>query len=403
MRKCFSRITLGVLSAPLVLVMILTSCIGFVVGISEGVAKGTPLLVKEPIPEKIVRGKYVRDEIIVKFKPGVKSEEIADLNQRHGVSEKYTSPRGKFKILKIPKTKTVPEMVEIYRRNPSVEYAEPNYIAKAFMRPNDPLYWNETLDQAWQWHFTQINMEQAWDVDTTPPLYGGDPSVVVAVIDTGIAYENHTDTYWHLDTYNTYGGSGYSWWCGMLANPAWSTPPGYGNNWNQYLLHEFDLTAATGTVTLSYRHKYDIERNFDYAYVEASVDGSTWTQLKSYTDPIPGGTWRSASVSLTGYIGNKVLVRFRFTSDYTYSDEDGYYNSDGAWYIDNVRVSDSSGDLFYDDMESGPGAWKTTSYLQAPDLAGTSFWTNSGETPGDGVLQSTAKDKGASGWDEEYG
>lgn len=52
----------------------------------------------------------------------------------------YTSPYAGFKILKIPAAKTVEEMVEIYSKNPNVEYAIPNAIMNAFMVPNDPYY-----------------------------------------------------------------------------------------------------------------------------------------------------------------------------------------------------------------------------------------------------------------------
>jgi subtilisin family serine protease len=90
-------------------------------------------------------------------------------------------------------------------------------------------------------------------------------------------------------------------------------------------------------------------------------------------------------VDLTDYKGKNVLIRFRFNSDETYSDEDGVFNSDGAVYIDEIKLEDASGTLFYDDVESGTGAWENTKYEQAPDLAGTSFWTNSDEILGDEI------------------
>lgn len=126
--------------------------------------------------------KYVPDEIIVKFKPGVKDDVISKINSGHGAFVKYTSPYGKFKRIGIPKHKTVSEMVEIYSKNPNVEYAEPNYIVHALMVPNDPYY-------SYQWHldnpvYDGIQMEEAWDISTGS-------NVIVAVIDTGVAYENY--------------------------------------------------------------------------------------------------------------------------------------------------------------------------------------------------------------------
>jgi serine protease len=129
--------------------------------------------------------KYVPGEIIVKFKPGVSEDSIANLNLRYGAVAFYTSRFAGFKRLRIPSMKKVSEMVELYKRDPNVEYAEPNYIAYAFWVPNDDLY-------QYQWHMDNpvyggINMEEAWDIEK------GDASVIVAVVDTGVAYEDHTE------------------------------------------------------------------------------------------------------------------------------------------------------------------------------------------------------------------
>ena len=148
----------------------------------SGFAKNT---IKPQVFERklsISDNKYVPDEIIVKFKPGVKDEVISNINSRRGASVLYTSPFAGFKRLKISKGKTVSEMVEIYSKNPNVEYAEPNYIVHALMVPTDPLY-------SYQWHLDNsdyggINMESAWDISTGS-------NVIVAVIDTGVAYENY--------------------------------------------------------------------------------------------------------------------------------------------------------------------------------------------------------------------
>lgn len=136
-----------------------------------------PQVLEKPLVPLEVE-KYVPGEIIVKFKPGVRDEVISELNRRLGTSVLYTSPFAGFKRLKIPKGKTVEEMVNIYKRNPNVEYAEPNFIVYAFMVPNDEYYF-------YQWHLDNpeyggINMEAAWDIST------GGFGVTVAIIDTGV-------------------------------------------------------------------------------------------------------------------------------------------------------------------------------------------------------------------------
>ncbi len=125
------------------------------------------------------RPEYVLGEIIVKFKDVAAENQIESINSRYETSVLYTSPHVGFKRIKIPPDRTVAEMVELYGENPLVEYAEPNYIAYAHWTPNDPLY-------SFQWHFSQINMPSAWDVEQ-----GGDPGVTVAVLDTGAAYQDY--------------------------------------------------------------------------------------------------------------------------------------------------------------------------------------------------------------------
>ena len=127
-------------------------------------------------------GEYVPDEILVKFKPYIGEDAIKTMNSEYGASVKSILLSG-TKRLKVPSGKTVDEMVKVYNRLPEVEYAEPNYIDHAFMVPNDKNY-------SYQWHLDNddyggINIESAWDISTGT-------GVVVAVLDTGVAYENYS-------------------------------------------------------------------------------------------------------------------------------------------------------------------------------------------------------------------
>jgi|GEM_PF-2410996 len=74
-------------------------------------------------------------------------------------------------------------LMEAFSLDPSVAYVQPNYRYHALFTPNDPQF-------AKQWNFTTVKAEGAWDMDQTPPVNGGDPSIVVAVLDTGVAYED---------------------------------------------------------------------------------------------------------------------------------------------------------------------------------------------------------------------
>ena len=128
-------------------------------------------------PEKALQ--YAAGEILVKFKDIASKNQIGSINSTYGASVIYTSSYAGFKRIKIPLDRTVPEMVELYGKDPLVEYAEPNYIAYAYWTPNDKFY-------SYQWHFPQIKMPSAWDIQG-----GGDPDIKVAVLDSGVAYEDY--------------------------------------------------------------------------------------------------------------------------------------------------------------------------------------------------------------------
>lgn len=106
-------------------------------------------------PWSLPKERYQSDEILVKFK--------SDLQP--------------FRRLKIPQGRSFKETLSQYLKDPQVEYAEPNYYVQALMIPNDPYY-------QYQWHLQQLQTETAWDQSTGS-------GVTVAVIDTGIAYENY--------------------------------------------------------------------------------------------------------------------------------------------------------------------------------------------------------------------
>lgn len=90
---------------------------------------------------------------------------------------------------------TVSTLLNEYRDRADVEYAEPNYIATAFYVPNDQYY-------PVQWNFDNaqnggVEAEQGWDVSSGN-------GVVVAVIDTGVAYENYQQGGWFWGQTNYY-------------------------------------------------------------------------------------------------------------------------------------------------------------------------------------------------------
>lgn len=147
-----------------------------------------------------VKPKWVPDEIVVKFKKGVTQARIEHINKQRGTAVLHTSRFAGFKRLRVPKRKTVQQLVQLYSNDPNVQYAELNYYAYAYSVPNDQYY-------SYQWNFNDpaagINIEPAWNITT------GNPNVIIAVIDTGIAYENYSKYQLAPDLANTHFVQGY--------------------------------------------------------------------------------------------------------------------------------------------------------------------------------------------------
>ncbi len=129
---------------------------------------------------------YVRGEVLVKYKDGVPDSQIEQIHRTLGARQ-LSLHRAGVRKLAVPAGMAEQRLVELLRGDPSVEYAELNTVCRAMMVPNDPYY------DPYQWHFPKINCPQAWDISTGS-------SVVVGILDSGIAYEDYPVPSYESDT-----------------------------------------------------------------------------------------------------------------------------------------------------------------------------------------------------------
>jgi len=135
--------------------------------------------------------RYVEDEVLVRFQKGASPSRAALAHGAIGAaSVKKLEMVDGLELVKLPRGLSVREAIGLYRENPDVLYAEPNYIVTAIVTPNDPslinLWGLQNIGQAGGTIDADIDAPGAWDITT------GSASVVVAVIDTGVDY-NHAD------------------------------------------------------------------------------------------------------------------------------------------------------------------------------------------------------------------
>ncbi len=146
-----------------------------------------------------------------------------------------------------------------------------------------------------------------------------------------------------------------------------------GDESDMTLTRAFDLRDATDPITLDYRLWYELEEDYDYAYLEASSDGgATWTILTtpSGTNADPSGNsygwgyngfsgggesgeWIDESVDLSAYAGQEILLRFEYVTD-------AAVNGEGL-LLDDVQI----GAIGYsEDFEHGDGGWQGDGFIR---------------------------------------
>jgi serine protease len=141
---------------------------------------------------------YKRGSVIVKFKDDAPGGAPAAASKAIAGKIAARSSWADFDIVDIPADADPEAAAAALRARPDVEYAQPRYVNHAMTKPNDTFYPN-------QWNFPAIDMERAWDIQP-----GASSDIIVAVLDSGMAFKTTTVKYQSLFPYRlTDGGPEY--------------------------------------------------------------------------------------------------------------------------------------------------------------------------------------------------
>jgi hypothetical protein len=122
-----------------------------------------------------------------------------------------------------------------------------------------------------------------------------------------------------------------------------------GDEADHALIFEADLSGVSNA-TLKFDNFIDIEEQWDFGVVQVSADGGqSWKSLANENtrsdvvsegypkikENLPGFTghydgWQEEIFDLSEYAGQKVLVSFRYLTDWGYNDK--------GWFIDNIEI-----------------------------------------------------------------
>lgn len=422
----------------------LSALVGFLFTLalaSNGQAQNLNFKQKDFLPTQ----EYMPGELIIKFKEGLKDRDQDQIFSRMGVDKISKNARTASHRVKIRGRKKIKDAIDQCRQDPNIEYAEPNYIVYAHAVPNDPFF-------SYQWDLDNpvsggVNMEEAWNISSSHE------QIVVAVIDTGVAYEDYTKVVNSFRTEKYYRAPD-------LAQTKFV--PGYDfvENDNHPNDDHGHGTHVTGTIAQSTNNNYGVAgiayhtsimpikvlkkdgtgSSFDLA------DGITWASDHgakvinlSLGSPFSSTTIRNAceyayahGTTLVCSAGNDDTDKVGYPARYdpcciavgaTRLDETRSYYSN---YGEGLDIVAPGGDLNVDQNSDGFGDGILQETFDPVDRSDFHFWFYQGtsmsaphvsgiaalllsagvaSTPQEvrHVLQSTAKDLGAPGYDSEYG
>jgi hypothetical protein len=167
-----------------------------------------------------------------------------------------------------------------------------------------------------------------------------------------------------------------------------------GDESDMTLTRQFDFRSHDGPLTLTYWAWYDLERDFDYAYLLASTDGETWQILDTPSctrDNLTGANlgcgwngishnaegrgsrgeqgqfdprvaWVQEALDLSAFAGKQVWLRFEYLTD-------AAINGEGL-LLDDLAIPEIG---YTADFETDAGGWESAGFVRIQNILPQTF------------------------------
>lgn len=152
-----------------------------------------------------------------------------------------------------------------------------------------------------------------------------------------------------------------------------------GDESNMTLTRTFDFTGHSAPLTLRYWTWFDLEQDYDYVFLSASLDGESWQILTtpSGTPEDPSGNsygwgyngasgagpvWIQEEVDLSQFAGKVVQLRFEYITDAAVNGE--------GFLLDDVSIPEIG---YFTDFERDADGWQASGFVRIRNLLPQKF------------------------------
>ncbi len=159
----------------------------------------------------------------------------------------------------------------------------------------------------------------------------------------------------------------------------------HGDESAMTLTQKFDFSSHTGPLTFSYWTWFDVEQDYDYVYLMASLEGENWKILTtpsgtaydptgnnqgwgytglsgSSTGPDGHPSWIKEAVDISEFAGQQVWLRFEYITDAAVYAE--------GFLVDDISIPEID---YSSDFENDDGGWQANGFVRINNLLPQEF------------------------------